>query len=327
MSHDTEDRLTTALQSFRSDPSYSPEIDEILARGKKMSRRRIAWRATAGGTFAVAAVTAVALAAGGTGGPAPAPAPNLAAPGSSATAEQPPVVRLVGRLTTLKQTEGDATLIERSQAYTDGKKIVVWDLHADNGDYFFAKTRAGLPARVEKGRSQMDKADEAGRKRAVAAAKLAAKGDLNEARKRMARAFYTGKNPVPIEAPGAVKPLSEGDKIKAKATGTKAVAGNYTDNWVWNTSIDALRDGAGDPAVRAGVLRLLDQMPEISIKEGTLDGRKVLTLTAGAPAVDSPESVAVDAETGMPLKYTNTFVTVTFTVTRVTLAEVATGKF
>jgi hypothetical protein len=173
----------------------------------------------------------------------------------------------------------------------------------------------------------MDKADAAGRERAVAAAKLAAKGDLNEARKRMARAFYTGDNPRPIEAPGAVAPLSEGAKIKAKAMGTKAVAGNYTDNWVWNTSIDALRDGAGDPAVRAGVLRLLDQMPEISIKEGALGGRKVLTLTAGAPAVDSPESVVVDAETGMPVKYSNTFVTVTYTVTRVTLADVATGKF
>jgi hypothetical protein len=327
MSHDTEDRLTTALQSFRSDLSYSPEVDKILDRGRKISRRRIAWRATAGGTFAAAAVTAVALAAGGTGVPAQSPAPNLAAPGSSATAEQPPVVRLVGHLTTLKQTEGDATLISRSQAYTDGKKIDVWDLRADNGDYFFATTRAGLPARVAKGRSQMDKADEAGRKRAVAAAKLAAKGDLNEARRRMARAFYTGDNPVPIEAPGAVKPLSEGAKIKAKMTGTKAVPGNYTDNWVWNTSVDALRDGAGDPAVRAGVLRLLDQMPEIAIKEGILDGRKVLTLTAGAPAVDSPESVVVDAGSGMPLKYTNTFVTVTYTVTRVTLADVAAGKF
>ncbi|MCO8273237.1 hypothetical protein M1L60_21835 [Actinoplanes sp. TRM 88003] len=269
----------------------------------------------------------MALAAGGAGVPARSPAPGLAAPGSSATTEQSPVVRLVGHLTTLQQPEGDATLISRSQAYTDGKKVDVWDLHADNGDYFFARTRAGLPARVEKGRSQLDPADEAGRERAVAAAKLAARGDLNEARKRMARAFFTGDNPPPIEAPGAVKPLSEAAKIKAKATGTKAVAGNYTDNWVWNTSVDALRDGAGDPAVRAGVLRLLDQMPEIKVEEGALEGRRVLTLTAGAPAVDSPESVIVDAGSGMPVKYTTTFVTTTYTVTRVTLADVAAGKF
>ncbi|MFI5898302.1 hypothetical protein ACIA5D_50310 [Actinoplanes sp. NPDC051513] len=243
------------------------------------------------------------------------------------TAEQPPVVRLVGHLTTLTQTEGDATLISRSQAYTDGKKVDDWDLYADNGDYFFARTRAGLPARVKEGRSQMDKADEAGRKRAVAAARLAAKGDLNEARKRMARAYHTGDDPAPFESPGAVRPLSEADKIKRKVSGATGVPVNGTDNWVWNNSMDALREGAGDPAVRAGVLRLLDQMPEIAIEEGSLDGRKVLTLTAGAPAVSSPESVVVDAESGMPVKYTDASVTTTYTVSRVTLADVAAAKF
>jgi hypothetical protein len=104
---------------------------------------------------------------------------------------------------------------------------------------------------------------------------------------------------------------------------------NKTDNRVWNNSMDALTVGAGSPTVRAGVLRLLGQMPEIKVKTGTLNGQPVLTLTAGPPASPGSESLTVNANTGLPVKYTgaDVGVTVNYTVTRVTLVDLAKGKF
>jgi hypothetical protein len=331
MSHDTEGRLSAAMRGAVGDRPYTPDFDEIETRGRKLKNRRMIWRAAAGGTFAAAAVAAVAVSVTGTG--TQAPAPQLAAPKPAVTtdaspAPDAPLVQLVGYLTAAPKPTGDATLLLRDQVYED-RKIDVWDLHADNGDYYFAKTKGGLPAQVKSGNKRDD---EEGRIKAVAAAKLAATGDLNVAREKMANA-YLPKNPKvqpTIEAPGVTPPLSDAAREKLRKMG-KGLAEhaqiNDTDNWVWNTSMDALRDGAGDPLVRAGVLRLLGQMPEITVKRSTVGSQPVLILTAGAPAVDSPESLTVNADTGLPIKYKNDFVTVNYTVTRVTIADVAKGKF
>ena len=54
----------------------------------------------------------------------------------------------------------------RDQVYTNGLKVDVWDLHADNGDDYFAQTRDALPAQV---RGKHTLPDEAGQKQVVAA--------------------------------------------------------------------------------------------------------------------------------------------------------------
>ncbi|RLP94382.1 MULTISPECIES: hypothetical protein [unclassified Micromonospora] len=329
MPHDTEARLSATLQGIVGDRPYAPDLDQIESRGRKLRHRRMAWRATAGTGFA-AAVAAVAVLTTGT----QAPAPNLAAPNSaaasSATAENAPLMNLVGYLTTAPRPEGDATLVLRNQVYTDGLKVAVWDVFADNGDLYFAKTRGALPASV-KGKPAGDGDSEAGRKKAVAAAEYAAKGDLNEARKRMALAYVKDPKTAPtLQAPG-VKPSGPAIDEKLKATGQDAsTVGNLTDNWVWGSSVDALKAGAGSPTVRAGVLRLLGQMPEVKVEQGTIDGQPVLTLAAGALiSGGGTDSLTINAETGLPIKYVSESVgvTVNYTVTRVTLADVAAGRF
>ncbi|MFF5080782.1 hypothetical protein ACFY36_27325 [Actinoplanes sp. NPDC000266] len=292
-------------------------------------RRTVVWRATAGVGFAAAAIAAVAVATSGSGTQAPAPAAAAAKPATTtaaAPAEQPPLVQLVGYLSKAEQPKGDATLVLRDQHLTNGQTIDVWDLFADNGDLYFARTRAGMPAQVKGHHSQVSE-DKIGQQKAVAAAKYAAKGDLNEARKRMALA-YVPKNPKvkpTLLPPGFVPPAPTSTKVPAVLKEMSQI--NTTDNWVWGNSMTALQSGAGDPAVRAGVLRLLGQMPEVKVSKSSAGGRAVLVLTATKPINPEVETLTVDATTGLPTKYANGGGTTNYTVTRVTLADVAKGKF
>ncbi|MGI5212890.1 hypothetical protein [Plantactinospora sp. CA-290183] len=329
MSYDTEARLSATLRGIVGDRPYAPDLEQIESRGRKLRHRRLVWRTTAGTGFA-AAIAAVAVLTAGTG--TQAPEPGLAAPNSVATAKEAPLMKLVNYLTTAPQPEGDATLVLRNQVYTDGLKVDVWDLFADNGDLYFAKTRSALPARVKGKHTEGGGDDEAGRKKAVAAAEYGAKGDLNEARKRMALAYLPkGVKPFPLDAPGAKPSIDANLAAKLKATGQDASAvGNRTDSQVWENSMDALKAGAGSPTVRAGVVRLLGQMPEVKVTQGTIDGQPVLTLAAGALiSSGGTDSLTINAETGLPIKYVSDSigVTVNYTVTRVTLADVANGKF
>ncbi|MEU8815425.1 hypothetical protein [Actinoplanes sp. NPDC048796] len=82
--------------------------------------------------------------------------------------------------------------------------------------------------------------------------------------------------------------------------------------------------------MRAGALRLLDQMPEVKVAPGTLDGKQVLNLTVGMPAMpgESPQTITIDAATGVPLKLSNgSDGSTTFVVTRISLADVKKGSF
>ncbi|MEV4345256.1 hypothetical protein AB0J83_12335 [Actinoplanes sp. NPDC049596] len=311
----SNDNLSTALKNIVGDRPYTPDFDQIEDRGRKLRHRRTAWRAGAAGGFAVAAIAAVAVATSSTG--VQTPPRDIAAPGSATSvAAQPPLVQLVGYLTTAEKPAGDATLVLRD---TDG--IKVYDLWADNGDYYFAKTRAGLPAQVKGGKNR----GEEGYRKAVAAARLAAKGDLTAARKQMIGAWAPKGTVLPTDAPGAVTlvpgklPADKGKKYKS----------NLADNWVWNNSMDALKAGAGDPAVRAGVLRLLNQMSEVKVTDGTAGGQAVLHLTAGEPAMSgTPQTLTIDAKTGVPISLAEgDQVGVTYTVSRVSLDDVAKGSF
>jgi hypothetical protein len=99
--------------------------------------------------------------------------------------------------------------------------------------------------------------------------------------------------------------------------------------------------------VRAGVLRLVAALPGIKVTTGTVDGQTALTLTAGAAEVgytDSgmdakdaagpayQEAISINAKTGIPLKVVGSAAgqvdtTESYVVTRVSLADIAAGKF
>ena len=191
------------------------------------------------------------------------------------------------------------------QSYSDGQNIPRADLFADNGTYYFAHTRSGLPAEVKNNHTQGNGVFA----REVAAAEYAVTGDLTAARQKMADA-----------------PLDPG---------TKAKANGPVDNYVWENSMDALEVGAGNPQVRAGVLRLLSTLHEVTVTHTTTDGTATLTLTATGAAEPSgqQESLSIRADTGVPVKFQGGAVGgapdrwITYQVSRVTLADVAAGTF
>ncbi|AEV81560.1 hypothetical protein ACWT_0547 [Actinoplanes sp. SE50] len=334
MPNDTEEQLSTALHDIVKDRPYTPDFDRIESRGRTLKNRRLAWRAGGGATFAVAAVTAIAVAVGGTGTQAPARTEAQPGPTRSATATSPatsatqqPLVQLAAYLTTIEKQPGDAALVRRDEwnAYNSPHKDVVWDLYADNGKYYFAKTRAGLPAKVR--HNQTDAGDTF--RVAVEAAKYAVNGDLTVARKKMAD--MTGAFQVEDPGPGVVPPYQGpiGKKVPRQIRDVLKV--NLVDNRVWLNSIFALEAGAGSPTVRAGVLRLLSTLPEVKVTQGILDGKATLTLTVGKPAMagDRTEALTIDATTGVPMRFLSGAGAsgANYQVTRVSLADVAAGRF
>ncbi|GAA2592151.1 hypothetical protein GCM10010435_83570 [Winogradskya consettensis] len=328
MAYDTEVLLSTELHNINEHRPYTPDFARIESRGQQLKRRRSAMRAGAGAGI-IAAVTVTALTLGGSGDPGP--SAILAVPSPTAStgpaAVQSPLLRLVGALSTTEKAAGDATLTLRDQKGRHGERVKIWDLQADSGEYYFAQSRGALPAQVRGKHNQLEEADAKGRKNALAAATFAAEGDLDEARKRMALAFAPDDPLVEptLEPPGLIPSVSA--KLPKEVRDRLSV--NVTDNWVWHNSLDALTLGSSDPAVRAGVLRLLDQMPEVKVAEGTLSGDAVLTLTGATPAtLGETEILTVSAGTGTPIRLTNVGISDTrYTVTRVQLADVAKGKF
>jgi hypothetical protein len=307
-----------------------------VARGHRALRQRRRRRlAGAAGTAAAATAAVVLLAtpaprsaapaaAGVAGGAHPA---NTGAPTSPADAK-PPLVKLAAYLAAEPRPAGDATLVERETGTPTQAGVTVWDLYTDDGRYFFSRTEAGLPAQVKENDNQGD--GQFGRE--VAAAAYAATGDLDTAALKMAWPYAT---PAPAGFAAQVKTIP---------------AGGTFDNAVWENCEDALVAGSGSPQVRAGVLRLVSALPDITVTDGTAaDGQPTLTLTAGAAELghsttgraakfdpDSGpvyhEAITINADTGIPLGIAvspagKVISTITYTVSRVSLAGIAAGKF
>ena len=340
MNSPTEQHLGAAFRDLVAEQPFTPDVLAIEHRARQARRRR---RITVGsaGAVAVAAVAAVGTAVAIPSGPA-SPA-QLGAAGSSGahqstatrskaaaskTPAAPPsaqqtLVQTANLLAASPHPKGDATLFERETAYPGKASINVWDLYADNGKYYFSRTKSGLPAQVRDNNTQGGGlfAEE------VAAATYAENGDLDTAALKMAWAGSTG--PVPAWIKAQLKHISEGNL--------------QIDNYVWENSEDALVTGAGDPKVEAGVLRLVSILPGITVTHGTVDGQPTLTITAGQDEfgnVSIPgdtgtgyqEAMTINTDTGMPVHMvggtgTDVGVTVTYVATRVSLADIAAGKF
>jgi hypothetical protein len=341
----TEQQLGAAFCDLVAEQPFTPDMSDIERRGRQARRRdRIALGGIGVAAAAVAAVgvaSAVPSAPTGTAqavGAHPAARagavhPTHAGPPSAPTGSpdaQQPLATLANVLVAEPKPAGDATLVERATGAPGQASIKVWDLYADDGRYFFSRTEAGLPAQVSEDNNQGD--GMFGRE--IAAATYAATGDLGTAVLKMAWAPDT--TPVPAWLSAQVKNIS--------------VGGLQIDNYVWESSEDALVAGSGNPQVRAGVLRLVSALPGITVTHGTVDGQPTLTLTAGAAelgntvsgidnadpkAATGPayqEAITINADTGIPLEIAGgpagkVDVTVTYVVTRVSLADIADGKF
>ena len=330
--------IVDILQALPRDVTPGPAGPDLAAadveRGHRALRQRRRRRlAGVAGTAAVGAAAVVFVAtsapqsaAPAAGGQSSGTARAGGAPSGSAGA-QLPLVALAANVAAEPKPAGDATLVERETGTPGKSTINVWDLYADNGQYFFSRTEAGLPAQVKEGNSQGG--GQFGRE--VAAAEYAVSGNVDTAALKMAWPFAT---PVPAWLSSQVKHMSAG--------------GLQIDNYVWENSEDALVAGSGNPQVRAGVLRLVSALPGITVTRGTTDGQPTLTFMAGAaelgrsgvdkadPKIETgpayEEAITINADTGIPLKDAagpagKVTGTVTYKVERVTLAGVEAGKF
>jgi hypothetical protein len=334
MNSPTEQHLGAAFRDLVAEQPFTPDVPAIEHRARQARRRdRIVRGGIGAGIVAVAAVAAIGVASivpSAPAGTAQAGRVHPASAGTSAgsAAAQQPLVKLAADVAAEPRAAGDATLVERETAMPGHASVNVWDLYTDDGRYFFSRTEAGLPAQVKEDNNQGD--GQFGRE--VAAAAYAVTGNLDTAALKMAWPYAT---PVPAWLKAQVKTMTTGTQI---------------DNYVWENSEDALIAGAGNPQVRAGVLRLVSLLPGVNVTRATVDGQPALTLTAGAaelggeetgkPDKANPkgamgpayqEAITINADTGIPLRIASGTTgkvtgTVTYAVTRVSLADIAAGK-
>ena len=322
-------------------PAVAPMRAGGFSRARNRRRRALGTRGKVGigisaGIGAVAAAAAVALVAMS--------APQSAAPAGSASqapAVTSKLVTLAARISASGGSQpGDASL-EIVKNIIGGKLMqVYYGLYTDGGALYSGDDKKTLVSAVNEHANQADSVDT----REVAAARYAATGNLTAARELMVNAtpnwYALGQGTAARnaawqkgEAQRAQIMKEKGIKTPIKEPTGKALQADIDDS-VWDNSIDSLTWGAANPQIRAGVLRLLSTLPEVTVAKSTTDGQPTLTITAG-PAVfggDGNEVLTVSATTGLPVSSVSTSSGVppgvyTFRVSRVTLASIKAGKF
>lgn len=296
---------------------------EKAPRGGLLRRRGIhtRWRLGVAGAVSLTAAVAAAVVLVGHGTPNPAVRSVGVAPVTPAAHDgvggASSLMRLADYVRNSGAPEGDATMVARTTTESDGKSVTVYDLYADDGKYYFSRTEGGLAGQVS---AEHDQAGGLFR-REIEAAKHAANGDLPTAGQEMA------------DAPNPSKTVSPTPTSAEEKRGL-VVGVDLYDNYVWGNSLDALTAGAGQPQVRAGVLRLLATLPGVSVTDTTTANQPTLTLSASNPALphNYTERLTINAETGVPVSFAGgptggaPSATVDYTVSRVTLADLTSGE-
>jgi hypothetical protein len=331
-------------------PPAAPLRGRGLSRPSNRRRGALGARGKVGigaGIGAVAAGVAVALAA--TSAPQPAAPARAASAARKAPAVGSSLVSLAAFIMAGDGSlPGDASLIIRHQPTPAGPMEITYNLYTDSGAYYVvdaageggryaAAARKALTAAVA---GHANLAYGSGGIREVAAARYAATGDLAAAREQMNNAMRNNDYYDSLAQRKAI--WARGAAARAKIEREKGIRVPLTmptgkrlqediDSTIWGNSFDALSQGAGSPQVRAGVLRLLSTVPEVTVANSRTDGKPTLTLTAVFGVGDS-EVLTINARTGMPVSFASRLTGVkpvldTFQVSRVTLAAVEAGRF
>ncbi len=331
MTGDTDGRLRDALHDLASAQPFEPDPVTIGRRARRANRRSRMVRGAAGVGTAAAIAAAVAVAGPGSSS-------HTATVRTASGVAQPAQTKkpdLLGQLSNMllasqSKPAGDATLEIQTETLR-GKTYRSYDIYTDSGSYLWSSTPAGVIAQargqspggelaqeIAHGTQQFDAY--------VAAAKQATTGSLAAAETAMQEAGL----------PPGSKPATP-NEAQQQALGM--TASGMAEDYIWNNSRAALLAGAGNPTVRAGVLRLLSGLPNVTVAQTTTNGQPTLTITASAAAAGAPgdnsthEQLVIGAFTGIPISDAmwavgdpNDAWTMTFQVSRVTLADVAAGK-
>jgi hypothetical protein len=333
---DIVDMLQELPHAITAGPAGPDTVAADVARGHRAlgQRRRRRLAGVAGtGTVAVAAM-AVVLAV--TSAPPPAAPARSAA---KAPAVNTTLVTLAARISARADSQPGNASLEIVKNIIGGKLMqVYYGLYTDSGKLYSGDDKQTLMTAVAQHANQADRADF----RAAAAARYAETGHLAIARVRMVDAtpndfFLSLAARKKIWAAGAAARRAlmhaKGIKTPLKMPTGKALQ-DEINNSLWTNSTDALNWAGGNPEIRAGVLRLLSTIPEVTVTKSTTGGQHTLTITAG-PAVfggAGKEVLTVNATTGLPVKSVSTTPGApagveTYRVSRVTLAGIEAGKF
>jgi hypothetical protein len=302
----------------------------MAVEGTRSASRRWSVRRTVGFSAAALVAAAAATALVVTSTSAPGKPSAKAAP----AAANPILAELAANISPLRaQAPGDATLEIRNQSPTStalGAHGI--GLYTDDGTYYWGNDKRALRrvvARKEGGDDLF--------KRDIAAALSAVKGDVGAARARMAVAnLAPGADPDPERAKTEkLKGLAKarGEKYVPPKAPTREQQKEITDNHIWSNAIDALIAAPENPQVRAGVLRIMATMPKVKVTKTSTAGRPTLTLVDSWPTAGKLlEKLVIDAGTGHPVALSSSgsgmsSSTSYYHTSRVTLAEVAAGKF
>ncbi|HEY2238049.1 MAG TPA: hypothetical protein VGI21_04625 [Streptosporangiaceae bacterium] len=319
--------------------------DEVPApatpRSRRWGRGRIAGLSVAAVAAAAAAAVLVVASTSSApgqpataGGPAPAKAPT-------APAVNPVLAQLAANIAVPQVTlPGNATIEIRNQSPTSttpGDNGI--DLYLNDGTYYWGNDKSDLLQSIASGQD----VGEGAFKRSIAAALLAAKGDVTAGRAQMSVANYVGGKPSATVNAQARQAAIEKLKAAAKAKHTKYIPPKpltpqqkqeQTDNLIWMNSNYALTAAPENPNVRAGVLRILATMPNVKVTHTTTAGQATLTMSDSWPKLSGgdEESTVISASTGLPIATSDsgtgqTSTTFYYHPKRVTLAEVKAGRF
>jgi hypothetical protein len=263
-------------------------------------------------------------------------ATSVLAPGHNAA--NPVLARLAGDITSRQSTPpGDATLEIRNQSPTsDTPGASGFDLYTDGGTYYWGYSKSDLLRVIAQHRD----VGEGQFKRAIAAALMAAKGDVATGRAWMAVAnIVPGTNPYPASEQAQIEKL----KAEGKARGitnvppeplTPVQQKEQPDSNLWMNSVDALTAAPENAQVRAGVLAIMATMPSVKVTHTITAGQPTLTLVDSWPKLTGGlvASLVINASTGFPVALFNKnpgwLPNATYYHTfRVTLANIEAGRF
>ncbi|MFJ5987046.1 hypothetical protein [Lentzea sp. NPDC092896] len=289
------DRARTALHTAMTEPVAA------VVRPK----RWFSWPKVSVAAVGAAAVAA-AVVMGTTGGAAPV-GPSDAAP---QVVVESPLVKLAGEVKAAAQP-GDSSLVITKKIAPDGSLYVVYTVYTDKGQVFHGDSAQTLSAAAAKG-------DDAARpydQKVMAAARLAASGDVEKAKAEMVSAAgnFLGVGLSPAEAEKAWADAQaktaemfrelgkEGFVPRPRPTGVELE--NLIGNHLWSNTTYALFVGAANAEVRAGVLKLLASMKEVTVGETDVNGQRALTLTGNAAIQGGGGSqvITVNADNGLPI--------------------------
>jgi hypothetical protein len=326
------DRARTALQTAMEEPAATVVRPKRWFSWPKVSVAAV-------GAAAVAAAVVVST----SGGSVPA-GPSDAAP-QAAEVPQPveaPLVKLASAVKAAGTQPGDASLIINTKFGLNNKPDLNYTIYTDKGEQFTGDSTKTLVDAVAKGDAQPATPYDG---KVMAAARLAANGDVEKARIAMitasGNALGIGLSPAEADKAWADAQAETAEMFRKigkpfpgpKPRPTGKDLENLINNHLLSSAEHALFANAADAEVRAGVLKLYATIPDMIVGKTSVDGQAALTLTAPPAILDgSTDVLIINADNGLPIREEITSAesskhyVVNYKSARVTLADVAAGK-